>query len=619
MRRLVARFGLPLLMKELREQAARRRTYVVRAVYASLVLLAGMMSYSEVTSRTGGTIYAVLGQGREVFDSLVLLQLFGVYLFAPAITASAVASEKDRNTLGTLLLTRLGPWAIVLEKYLSRLVVMFCFLIVSIPLMAVTYSLGGVNVSQLASAIWTLGVTILQVTAWALLCSTFFRTAISSLVGCYVGGVLVLVAPPMAVAFASLLLGEDRVNSLASKWDVLLLQMSQWLAATWQTSYWNDAWWGKWVQEWISIDALESYFVVGPIAALYPPLLIRNTFNSFFVTVVASLPNLLTTAILLLLARRHLVRRAFLDSANPVLRWFRRLDGLFQRWNQNRLTRGIVLMRHGDDLPRHQPVAWREVNKTALGAPRYLIRLLLLIEIPVVTISVLSVAAGTTEPLSVVNIVVWILAMLILIVKGACLITGERSRETLDVLLATPITSKEIIAEKLQGVRQLIAILLIPLLTVFCFRVAWELLVLRHFEWRMVVYAVTALSTMAIYFPLAALLSVSIGLRFHIQFRAVIAAVVLVVLWCVVPYFLGYALNLVFRIAFGRVWWIFRAVSPIHLSPAAIIATNEVDLWLHDTVWIWPTIVNWTVFGGALLWVRQYWLHQLDERLGRLE
>ncbi|MHC4251358.1 MAG: hypothetical protein ACYS9X_19735, partial [Planctomycetota bacterium] len=34
------RFGLPVLMKDLTELAARRRTYIVRSVYASLLFMA---------------------------------------------------------------------------------------------------------------------------------------------------------------------------------------------------------------------------------------------------------------------------------------------------------------------------------------------------------------------------------------------------------------------------------------------------------------------------------------------------------------------------------------------------------------------------------------------------
>ena len=42
-------------------------------------------------------------------------------------------------------MTRLGPFTILFEKLLSRLVPMFTFLLLSLPLMAFAYSLGGVS------------------------------------------------------------------------------------------------------------------------------------------------------------------------------------------------------------------------------------------------------------------------------------------------------------------------------------------------------------------------------------------------------------------------------------------------------------------------------------------
>jgi len=48
----LTRFGLPLLGKELLEQAARKRTYVVRVLYATLLFCASFLFFYD-TLRTG--------------------------------------------------------------------------------------------------------------------------------------------------------------------------------------------------------------------------------------------------------------------------------------------------------------------------------------------------------------------------------------------------------------------------------------------------------------------------------------------------------------------------------------------------------------------------------------
>ncbi len=163
------RWGLPLLAKELVEQAARPRTYVVRVVYAVLLFFAGFMFYYSIVSRYNASPYAVLGHGRELFQAIINLQFVGIYLFAPAMTCGVLTFEKERNTLGLLFLTRLGPWTIVLEKYLGRIIPMCSFLILSLPLLVIAYSLGGFTQQYVWTGVWLLLITVFQVSALALL------------------------------------------------------------------------------------------------------------------------------------------------------------------------------------------------------------------------------------------------------------------------------------------------------------------------------------------------------------------------------------------------------------------------------------------------------------------
>src|SRR5262245_15152071 len=116
MARLLKNFGLPLLEKELIEQAARKRTYIVRIVYASLLFLVAFLIFYEELRAGATSPLAVLGRGKEMFNYLVSLQFAGVYLFMPAITCGVITQEKERDSLQLLLITRLGPWTILFEK-----------------------------------------------------------------------------------------------------------------------------------------------------------------------------------------------------------------------------------------------------------------------------------------------------------------------------------------------------------------------------------------------------------------------------------------------------------------------------------------------------------------------
>src|SRR5262245_15514152 len=166
--RLTSRFGLPLLARELTEQAARKRTYVIRVLYACLLFVAGCLLFADALRAARASPFAALGRGKEMFEFLMGLQFAGVYLFMPALTCGVLTQEKERNSLMLLFLTKLGPWTIVLEKLLGRLIPMVCFLLLSLPLLAFAYSLGGISTETLWSGVWMLGVVTIQMGSLAL-------------------------------------------------------------------------------------------------------------------------------------------------------------------------------------------------------------------------------------------------------------------------------------------------------------------------------------------------------------------------------------------------------------------------------------------------------------------
>ena len=110
----------PLLTRELTEQAARKRTFVLRAIYAVILYGCTFFTLWEEMSRWSNQSFAFMGRGKELFETLAQLQFYGIYLFLPAMTCGVLTSEKERDTLSLLMLSRLGGWSIILGKLFSR-------------------------------------------------------------------------------------------------------------------------------------------------------------------------------------------------------------------------------------------------------------------------------------------------------------------------------------------------------------------------------------------------------------------------------------------------------------------------------------------------------------------
>ncbi len=215
--RLVANFSLPLLAKELIEQAARKRTYVIRVLYAVLLFFASVMFFHDTLQVSSASPLAVLGRGKDMFVVLVALQFAGVYFFMPAMTCSVVTHEKERASLQLLFLTRLGPWTILFEKLLSRLIPMFGFLLLSLPLLAFAYTLGGISPEFLASGIWLLMLAVIQTGTLALACSTFFRTTVGAFIWTYLLGLFMFFGPALGWLLVYSLTGFQ-IENAARAW-----------------------------------------------------------------------------------------------------------------------------------------------------------------------------------------------------------------------------------------------------------------------------------------------------------------------------------------------------------------------------------------------------------------
>ena len=307
-------FGLPLLTKELIEQSARKRTYILRVIYAIALYGATLWAFYQQLGSLNGSGLSILGQGRQLFVSLAWFEFAGIYVFLPAMTCSVLTAEKERDTLGLLLLTKLGPWTIVFEKLFSRLDPMASFVLLSLPLLAVAYSLGGIEFGDIAQLMWVLAITALQVGTFAVLCSAWFRTTAAAFLATY-------------------LLGSVTIVVSALVYQLLLRPGFEF-----------------WFQFLLSAPAHQWLFSSNhprPIIMAFGPSILNggefsmNRTQTFLDCVVMTIPLFGTSVLYLTLARIVLWRRAFVEPKNVLLKLFKSLDGFFHRANRDCLNSRI--------------------------------------------------------------------------------------------------------------------------------------------------------------------------------------------------------------------------------------------------------------------------------------
>jgi ABC-type transport system involved in multi-copper enzyme maturation permease subunit len=577
------RFGLPVLIKDLTELAARRRTYIVRSVYASLLFMAFALFFMAEVSRRG-LEYRLMGAGRDMLEFLTIVQLVGVYLFLPAMVAPCIAGEKERGTLGLLFTTDLGPWEILVQKYLGRLAPMFMFLLLSLPLMAVAYTYGGFSSERLLLAAYVIFTTCMQIAAWALMWSAFCRNTSEATGAMYSGAVILGILLGILTGIAGEILGwhGDKVALV--------------ICGGFAPPVLLERWWG------VSWD---------------------------FMAFLGILPWV-WTALFLLLAKRFLVKRAFKRKARSIQRMLRdlgrfvgsRIFMIVKPSSRVGRTRRISV-----DLAGERPVAWRELSHSSLGTPGGLLLAATLVGVPVI------VAAGIFESymwpadrgVAFVFAVwaVWAMSALAVTAKSVSAFSLERANQTLELLVTTPLTGREIVSQKAAAIRRrvLLALLLLGVLFIMGACLAYGLRTGNRWsraDLGFLGYLFVSFLSVPIYLWMAGWLAGWIGLRFRKQAHATAIAFGAIFGVCVVPPIAaGILMEFTRSYGSGGPAWLFS------LSPATIIVLTEIakfeDVFddVFDSVPAVPVILNWIVCIGIGATFRSLCLRNADRYLGR--
>ncbi|MFM7055727.1 MAG: ABC transporter permease subunit [Planctomycetota bacterium] len=485
---------LPLLRRELTELAARRRTWVLRSLAGLLLIGIAFWSVLTVLSSYTGSVFTpayfspqMLGIGAEIFPSMAVLLFYAVQLLMPSLICGSITIEKERNTLGTLFVTRLSPLAIVLEKLGSRLLPMLTFIILTFPVLAWVYTLGGIDYRLLLATLWFLLWESVLYASIGLVCSAWYSTTVGSFIASYVlTGVLftltVVLELPLPLPF----------------------------------------------QIWLGL--MTAAAGRGAITG-------AAVFNSLSALISAALPTAIVSVVLILFARRFLVTRAEVSRSSILLKVFRRLDTFFRDLNEW-TTGGRMVIADRSTFPAFDPVAWRERSKKALGKPQYLLRLLVVLQFPVLAVCVLAYISNATTGVTPLMWLLWIITAMVISVKAATLISSERTRETLDALLSTPLTNSEILQQKITGMRRMLVMLSIPILTVHFSRMLMfgsvsfnsAPLIVEQSGW-LAAYFLLSLCSTWVLMQLIAWIALRLGARAKTQARSFLTTLVMLGVW----------------------------------------------------------------------------------------
>ncbi len=166
--------GNPILLRVVETGSRRVRDLLARCAYLGLLIVIVVVSLmGAADARTGADLAQLNVVSQKIFTTLSYLQLGLVAMLAPMFTAGAITQEKDAQTYDILLATPLSNAQIVLGSLASRLFFVFTLLLSGLPVFSITQIFGGVALGDIVTSALIAAATATVTGALAIAIATF--------------------------------------------------------------------------------------------------------------------------------------------------------------------------------------------------------------------------------------------------------------------------------------------------------------------------------------------------------------------------------------------------------------------------------------------------------------
>ncbi len=175
-------FENPVLQRELLVNLRMSRAFVLLLLYQVLL---GAVVYFAWPQESRLDLTANPEAARRLVDLFFIGQYILASLMAPSFAAGAITGEKERRTYEMLLASPLRPGAIVLGKLLASLAHLAILIFTSLPIVMLCIPLGGVSLYEVLAAYLGMILSVVTFGMISVACSSYFRRTAAALVVSY--------------------------------------------------------------------------------------------------------------------------------------------------------------------------------------------------------------------------------------------------------------------------------------------------------------------------------------------------------------------------------------------------------------------------------------------------
>ena len=200
-------------IRELRGRMRGKRAFIFLTFYLSL--LGGILWLTlRTTEGMGGlTATQAMGLGRGIFGGVLMIETLVVIALAPAYTAGAITSEREKQTYDLLAVTPISSLSLVIGKLLSGLSYLGLIVFASFPIACFAFLFGGIDPIDIVRGYIVLVAAGLAIGSIGIWCSAAMsRTQTATIAALIVTAALVVGASAMWLGLDSRLAEAGRTE-----------------------------------------------------------------------------------------------------------------------------------------------------------------------------------------------------------------------------------------------------------------------------------------------------------------------------------------------------------------------------------------------------------------------
>ncbi len=174
----------PVLLKELKVRMRGWRAAGIIVLYLLiLTLVALFIIYTNFMNPYSSTIDPQVSIG--AYTGLAVIQFILIMFIVPALTAGAIAGEREKQTLDLVLCTKLRPISIITGKLFASTSQTLLLIVASLPLFSTVFLFGGISIKEIIQLFGFYVVTAVTIGCIGIFFSTFLKKTTAATVFTY--------------------------------------------------------------------------------------------------------------------------------------------------------------------------------------------------------------------------------------------------------------------------------------------------------------------------------------------------------------------------------------------------------------------------------------------------